>query len=126
MGTADEQLWWSLGYCAFMLILAYILRKFPPKKINHIYGYRTKRSMRNQDTWKMANDYSSELMLRFCLYSFMIPALGCFLFPEYNLLVTIIINTILVISIIYYTETHLKKHFDAEGNQISEDTNANF
>lgn len=125
MGWADEQLWWSLGYCGFILFLAYMLRKFPPKNINHFYGYRTKRSMRNQEAWKVANDYSSKLMLRFSLYSFLIPALGYFSFPEYNLLITIVINTILVVSIIYYTEQHLGKHFDTEGNQLSDDTSAN-
>ncbi len=125
MDTPDEQLWWALGYCTFMLALAFILYKFPPKKINYIYGYRSKRSMKNDETWKAANTYSGLLMLRLCIYCFFVPAF-CYVFlPEYNLLITIIINTLLVISILYYTENYLKKHFDEHGNRKADDTGSN-
>ena len=32
----------------------YFLKK-PPRKINSIYGYRTPRSMKDQETWDLAN-----------------------------------------------------------------------
>ena len=44
-------------------ILGIIFYLYPPKKINHLYGYRTKRSMRNQETWDAANRYSTVLMI---------------------------------------------------------------
>ena len=125
MDTPEVQLWWALGYCTFMLILAFILYKFPPKKINYIYGYRSKRSMKNDETWKAANTYAGLLMLRLCIYCFFVPAF-CYVFlPEYNLLITIIVNTLLVISILYYTEKYLKKHFDENGNRKADDTGSN-
>lgn len=39
----------------------------PPKKINPIYGYRTKRSMSSQLKWDFAQVYSGKLLLRFGL-----------------------------------------------------------
>ena len=44
-------------------IVGFIFRIFPPKKINWIYGYRTFSSMKNADTWNVANKYSAELMI---------------------------------------------------------------
>lgn len=38
--------------------------KFPPKKINHFYGYRTKSSMKNQSRWDFAQRYSSKEMMK--------------------------------------------------------------
>ena len=40
-----------------------IVMKFPPKKINSLYGYRTSRSMRNQQSWDLAQQYSSRQMV---------------------------------------------------------------
>jgi len=113
-----EQLWWALGYCVFMLILAYAVRRFPPKKINHIYGYRTTRSMKNQKVWDASNAHSSGLMVRFCLYSFFLPLIFYFLLPGWNFLLTVIGNSLLIILIYFYTEKYLQEHFDEEGNQL--------
>lgn len=51
----------SLG--PLILLLAYIFKRFPPKKINSIYGYRTSRSMRSQEAWDCANLFSTNAML---------------------------------------------------------------
>jgi uncharacterized membrane protein len=48
-----------------LLIVSVIFKLFPPKKVNNFYGYRTSSSMRNIDAWKLANDYSGNLMLFF-------------------------------------------------------------
>ena len=45
-------------------VAAFITLKFPPKKINSIYGYRTSRSMKNQENWDLAQRFSSQLMLK--------------------------------------------------------------
>ena len=37
--------------------------KKPPKRINALYGYRTRRSMRNQDTWDFAHQYCGKIWL---------------------------------------------------------------
>ena len=48
--TNENQFMIALGYCIFMLIIYFIYFKYPPKKINYLYGYRTRRSMQNYET----------------------------------------------------------------------------
>ena len=37
--------------------------KKPPRRVNSLYGYRTRRSMRNQDTWDFAHQYCGKIWL---------------------------------------------------------------
>jgi len=116
--TDQNQLYIALGYCAFMLLLGWLLKNFPPKKINHLYGYRTQRSMKNQATWEAANTYSSLVFFKVSLYSFFIPVALYFLYPQQNVLFTIITNTLLLLYVLYATEKHLKARFDIQGNPL--------
>ena len=116
--TGQNQLYMALGYCAFMLLLGWLLKKFPPKKINHLYGYRTQRSMKNQATWEVANTYSSLVFFKVSLYSFFIPVGLYFLYPQLNVLITIVTNTLLLLCVIYSTEKQLKTRFDTQGNPL--------
>ncbi|MDZ5472251.1 SdpI family protein [Bacillus sp. 31A1R] len=50
------------------LVAGIILFLFPPKQINHIYGYRTSNSMRNKENWQKANRYSSILLMIFGIF----------------------------------------------------------
>lgn len=34
-------------------LVALVLSKFSPKKINYFYGYRTKASMKSQESWNL-------------------------------------------------------------------------
>lgn len=45
-------------------IVGLIQLKFPPKKINHTYGYRTKNSMKSQEIWEFAQQYSAKEMIK--------------------------------------------------------------
>jgi uncharacterized membrane protein len=115
--STEDQLWFALGYCLFLLLMMLAFRKFPPKKINWFYGYRTRRSMANEEVWKVANTYSMEKMVQFCLYSFAVPLVCYFIFPEWNFVITVIIHTVLVILVIPVTENHLNKYFDKNGKR---------
>jgi len=44
-------------------VIAIIFKKFPPKKINMWYGYRSETSVENQEAWDAGQIYSSRLML---------------------------------------------------------------
>jgi uncharacterized membrane protein len=46
------------------LVIGVIQYRFPPKKINNWYGYRTSTSQRNQETWDEANRYSAKYMIK--------------------------------------------------------------
>ncbi len=116
--TSEEHLLYSLGYCVLILIISLLFRKFPPKKINWYYGYRTKRSMANPSTWKAANTYALNRMVKICLYSFLIPAFMYFINPAYILISTVIVNTLLILSIFFFTERFLDRTYDEKGNKI--------
>ena len=47
-----------------MIVTGWLMRKFYPRNINYILGYRTKRSTVNQDTWKFGNIYCGRLYER--------------------------------------------------------------
>lgn len=66
-----------------LAFLSILWIKFPPKKINSIYGYRTPKSMKTEFKWNFANYFSSRYLLFFSL-SFMIFALVCLLFIDGN------------------------------------------
>ncbi|WP_051541397.1 SdpI family protein [Caldalkalibacillus mannanilyticus] len=46
-----------------LFLAGLILRIFPPRRINHLYGYRTRRARRNIENWTLANRYSSKLLM---------------------------------------------------------------
>ena len=114
--TNENQLMIALGYCVFMLIIFIIYFLYPPKKINYLYGYKTKRSMRNNETWTFANKYDAKLLVNFSIYSLFIPPILYFLYPENNFIMTIIIHTALILSVLYFTELQLKIKFKKEEN----------
>lgn len=114
--TNENQLMIGLGYCIFMLIISFIYFKYPPKKNNYLYGYRTKRSMQNNETWTFANKCAAKLLINFSIYSLFIPPFLYFLYPKNNFIITIIIHTTLILSVLYFTELQLKIKFKKEEN----------
>lgn len=54
----------TAGLCGLLFVsVALLLYHFPPKKINHLYGYRTAKSMKNQERWDFAQKYSAVRMI---------------------------------------------------------------
>ncbi|MDF2456806.1 MAG: SdpI/YfhL protein family [Cytophagaceae bacterium] len=57
----------GLGITIFMYLVQlgvyWYVTRFPPGEINSMYGYRTRRSMKNQVNWRFANALSNRLML---------------------------------------------------------------
>ena len=41
----------------------FFMLKFPPKKNNFLYGYRTSSSMKNQERWDFAQNYAAKEMM---------------------------------------------------------------
>jgi uncharacterized membrane protein len=49
----------------FIMILAgFVMYKFPPKKINPFYGYKTPSSMESQEKWDFAQYFASKQMMK--------------------------------------------------------------
>ena len=95
------------------MITGFVMFKFPPKNINMLYGYRTTRSMKNQEQWDFSQKYSAKLLI-LC---------GVFLILTSNISLLITINNKAklfislalifgsVIFLLFKTENELKKRF---------------
>ena len=82
-----------------MLVISYIFAKYPPKKINDLYGYRTKRSMRKQDYWYFTNRHSICLMRKISLLTCLIQMIGVILLDKGLALQTA--SIVLITTLIY-------------------------
>lgn len=117
--TTFEELMIGLGYCLFMLVLGIVFLKFPPKKINYLYGYRTNRSMKTQEVWDAANIFSAKALIKISLWSLVFPVFSYLFFPKYTILITVIGNTILLLATLPMTENFIKKNFDEDGKALN-------
>lgn len=95
-----------------ILILGLVFRAYPPKKINDLYGYRSKRSKYSQETWDYANNISSNYIIKIGITT---TLLQISIYSLYGHESSIIIATIfmvfsLVVSI-FFTEQKLKEKF---------------
>jgi uncharacterized membrane protein len=46
-----------------MVLFSVVFLLFPPRKINHLYGYRTFKSMKSQQAWDFANSFFARYLL---------------------------------------------------------------
>lgn len=51
-------------------LISVLFWKFPPKKINSIYGYKTPKAMLNQQIWDFANSTFNKSLLIYTGFSF--------------------------------------------------------
>lgn len=59
------------------MIAGIVMLLFPPKKINYLYGYRTKNSMKNIDRWNFAQNYSAKIMIWTGFFFSLTSLIGC-------------------------------------------------
>lgn len=116
--------WWFILLCdclipVLMIIAGRMMWKHCPKQINRAIGYRTKRSMKNMDTWKFAHEFVGKLWWRAGLGLLVLTMLIHFLFygAGENTLgilctVAVTVQLIFLIGSIIPTEIALKNHFN--------------
>ena len=109
---------------AVFVIMAIILKYYPPKKINPLYGYRTELSMKNQFNWDLGQKISTTKMLQGGLMMLLLSLSGLFLNWDPLLEVLLGVGVLILISILLYisTERELKKQIaelDSEKKKIS-------
>ena len=91
-----------------------------PKKINYIYGYRTNRTMLNDDIWNFANSLFCVTLLKYSGVALLVMILMIFIneplmsswLPMAFMIFTLLIAIISV-------EKKLNEEFDNEGNRKS-------
>jgi uncharacterized membrane protein len=104
-----------IGPLSLLISAFYYL--FPPKKINLLYGHRTRLSMKNQEVWAVANKMSSVMIIWVSVITCLVQIGTIFLQLESDdviLISTVVLVIALVIGSIR-TERKLKKLFDKEG-----------
>lgn len=109
-----------------MMLVGWITWKHPPKDINALYGYRTSRSMKNQETWRFAQEHCGRTWWYLGL-TLAVPSVIPMLFVLYaredtvsltGVIVLMVQMAVLVASIIP-TEIALRKNFDKDGNRMT-------
>ena len=97
-------------------LAGYITKRFPPKKINHLYGYRTKTSMRNQEVWDFAQRYSASEMIKSGIIMLILAGFAWFAEVQFkgDIFVAIGLTVIFPLVMLFQIETELKKRFPKE------------
>ena len=102
----------------FLLLAFYYLKK-PPKKINYLYGYRTRRSMANQEIWDFANRQSAK---DFWYVAIATMGIGIVLLPfdiPLKVLIQVFVLLVGLAISVWHTEKEIDKYFDKNGNKKS-------
>lgn len=123
--------WFFMFFCNLLvpiLMLAFgrVMRKNPPKDINSVYGYRTKRSMKNQDTWDFAHAFCGMLWQRLG-WILLVPSILVqlpFIHGTENQIAVVsvvvcAVQIVVLIGSIFPVERALKKNFDDWGRKIN-------
>ena len=109
---------------AIMLYFGRRFQKKPPEKSNQIYGYRTARSMKNQETWRFAHETCGRLWVRLgavlLLLSLAAAAMTFGSGVETAGIVSavvVVVQMVVVIGSIVPVERALKRNFDDQGRK---------
>lgn len=111
-----------------MLLIGRVFIKNPPKSVNWVYGYRTTRSMQNQETWDFAHQECGKVWTRIGLISLPIsvaaslPLLWMQGENAQGILSCVIegLQIIILLASIVPVEQALKKRFDTSGNDVND------
>ncbi len=115
-----------------LIVIGVIYMKKAPSEINNLSGYRTRRSMKNKETWDFAHRVYGKASLIIGAVSaplFFIPML--FFINKDNNAVSVAALVIISIEMIPLflsfipVEISLKKNFDENGNKIEVPKNEN-
>lgn len=122
--------WWmmfvfNLFIPVLMIVIGRMMWKHFPEDINDSFGYRTKRSMQNKDTWKFAHEYCGRLWWKLG-WILLIPTVF-FEILFYGLhreaisvsyLIIMFLQAAVLLLTIIPTERALKRKFDDHGNPL--------
>jgi uncharacterized membrane protein len=105
-----------------LVVIGLIMQQYPPKKINGLYGYRTFASMKNQQTWDVANRYAARLMTVIGFWTFIAgvavtAGLNYLMADGFKLRgfiagISIVLSIVPALLIIILTEKHLDRTFN--------------
>lgn len=110
---ADNENYVTIILGSIFVIIGLIMYYFPPKKINYLYGYRTKNSMKNLERWTFAQRHSAKLMMWCGVVLLITGIVGVILNLDPNIMkiVGLVELIILVIFLFIKTETDINRKF---------------
>lgn len=95
-----------------VLLIGFILQRWPPRHVNWFYGFRTHYSMRNAENWHEGNRYYAKVILSIGFISLFISLICYFTMPLLaSLLVPLGIMLLLFMGSIVLTNQHLKRRY---------------
>lgn len=92
-------------------ITSIITQVFPPKKINLLYGYRTKASMKNQAAWDFAQKYSAKKMGQIGIFLIVFSSSKFIFGDKYEILFNFLPLFLAVVLLFFLTEKAIKDKF---------------
>ena len=99
-----------------IIIVGYLMYKYPPKKINWIVGYRTPKSMQNEKSWKLANMlcgrlwiYTGLVLFAMSLVISILEYAKLIVITETILAIVVLIQVVIIILPIFLVERKLKR-----------------
>jgi len=111
-----------------MVICGMSYVKRGPKRITKVQGYRSKMSMKNRETWDFAHKYLGDLWFKLGAPLLAVTSVvSLVVFRESNekivfwCYVILVIQLVLMLLPVYYTEKALKKNFDENGKWHSKE-----
>ena len=100
-----------------LFLISIIFWKFPPKKINSLYGYRTPKAMLNQQIWDFANTTFNQTFLKYSGFSLIAALLlAAIATSELTWQPMVFVVLSIIVSIIK-TEKSLSSNFTDEGKR---------
>jgi hypothetical protein len=103
-----------LGVTGLIFYVAgYIQFKYPPKKINFLYGYRTTTSIRSQEIWDFSQTLSAKKIQQLGVYLFFGGILAYFINIDHFFAMWIGISLVTgsPVLLIFQVEKELKRRF---------------
>jgi Predicted integral membrane protein len=107
-----------------IMVILGVVFKNASIKVNYVAGYRTTRSMKNQETWEFANRLFASIMIKmgivFIVLSLIISIISVQDSEDVQAIVMIInvtVQTIAVVAAIAPVEKALKNNFDEDGKR---------
>ena len=105
-----------------MIVFGWIFMKKAPGKVNWVFGYKTKRSMTNEDTWAFAHKYIGRLwwICGFVLLPLSVIPMLLLSGKDKDMVGNVgafitMVQMIPLVGTIFPTERALKKNFDENG-----------
>jgi len=121
-GVSSMGFWFFMMICeliipVFMIVFGSLFKKNPPKEINNTFGYRTKRSKTNFETWTLAHNYFGAIWQKIGIVVLIITVVVLFLVLGksedvigYTGLALTVMQLVFVLMPIPFTENRLKKY----------------